>query len=98
MQKNNDPVISGIRSSRVRMKKLLSAFKNSSVLRAKESSWELFGKLQQGISLIEQALILSEGEDGANALLAKETAKPHKSYYKPKKKQADNPAVTPVKK
>ena len=77
MQKKTETLITGIRSARSRLKKLLAITKDTQMMKSREASWEIYGKLQQGIDLLTQAIIISEGE---------EEAKPRKSYYKPKKK------------
>ena len=56
------------------------------MMKSREASWEIYGKLQQGIDLLTQAIIISEGEDDLKTLLEQQEAKPRKSYYKPKKK------------
>lgn len=86
MQKKTETLITGIRSTRSRLKKLLAIIKDTQMMKSREASWETYGKLQQGIDLLTQAIIISEGEDGLKALLEQQEAKPRKSYYKPKKK------------
>lgn len=92
MQKKTETLITGIRSARNRLNKLLAITKDTQMMKSREASWETYGKLQQGIDLLTQAIIISEGEDGLKALLEQQEAKPRKSYYKPKKKE-DPPSV-----
>ena len=92
MQKKTETLITGIRSARNRLNKLLAITKDTQMMKSREASWETYGKLQQGIDLLTQAIIFSEGEDGLKALLEQQEAKPRKSYYKPKKKE-DPPSV-----
>ena len=95
MQKKTETVITGIRSARSRLKKLLAITKDTQMMKSREASWEIYGKLQQGIDLLTQAIIISEGEDGLKTLL---DAKPRKSYYKPKKKVEPPPVPASPKK
>ena len=92
MQKKTETLITGIRSARNRLNKLLAITKDTQMMKSREASWETYGKLQQGIDLLTQAISISEGEDGLKALLEQQEAKPRKSYYKPKKKE-DPPSV-----
>ena len=96
MQKKTETLITGIRSARSRLKKLLAITKDTQMMKSWEASWEIYGKLQQGIDLLTQAIIISEGEDGLKTLLEQLEAKPRKSYYKSKKKIALSPSFTSV--
>ena len=69
MQKKTETLITGIRSARNRLNKLLAITKDTQMMKSREASWETYGKLQQGIDLLTQAIIISEGEDGLKALL-----------------------------
>lgn len=69
MQKKTETLITGIRSARSRLKKLLAITKDTQMMKSREASWETYGKLQQGIDLLTQAIIISEGEDGLKVLL-----------------------------
>ncbi len=98
MQKKTETVIAGVRSSRNKLKKLLAITKDTQMMKSREASWETYGKLQQGIDLLTQTIIISEGEDGLKTLLEQQEAKPRKSYYKPKKKVEPPPVPASPKK
>ena len=98
MQKKTETVIAGVRSSRNKLKKLLAITKDTQMMKSREASGETYGKLQQGIDLLTQTIIISEGEDGLKTLLEQQEAKPRKSYYKPKKKVEPPPVPASPKK
>ena len=81
MQKKTETLITGIRSARSRLKKLLAITKDTQMMKSREASWETYGKLQQGIDLLTQAIIISEGEDGLKVLLEQQEAKPRKRKW-----------------
>jgi len=98
MQKKTETVITGIHSARSRLKKLLTITKDTQMMKSREASWEIYGKLQQGIDLLTQAIIISEGEDGLKTLLEQQETKPRKSYKKKKKKGEPPPVPASPKK
>lgn len=46
MQKKTETLITGIRSARSRLKKLLAITKDTQMMKSREASWETYGKLQ----------------------------------------------------